>query len=103
MSGGRDAKVLKGRPNPPRVDDYSWNGSARNVDKFATVGGKLTTKGRGQDATRSYSQAEDDYSRMTVATKSSTRFDRYTDRKRSEATGGALPGRSRKPISYQGS
>jgi hypothetical protein len=99
---GRDAVRPKGlAPYPKRPDDYGRNGSGRSPDKFATVSGELRVKGRGEGATRTYSQKEDDYSRMTVSTKASTRHDHYHDRPRSEATGGPLPGKSRKPVPYQ--
>jgi hypothetical protein len=101
-SSGRDATRPKGlAPYPKRPDDYGHQGSPRSPDKFSTVGGTLTVKGKGAGATRSYSQAEDEYSRQTVSTSASVRHDRYNGPGRSEATGGNPSPRSRAPRSYR--
>jgi hypothetical protein len=103
-SSGRHASRLRGFPNPIRPDDHHRgrnNGAPSSPAPGKTVGGTLTVKGRGEGASRSYSQAQDEYSRAGVMTKGSVRFDKYTDRGRSEATGGNPSAKSRAPISYK--
>jgi hypothetical protein len=84
MPGGRDARVLRGRPNPKRPDDYGWNGSATQ-------------------AKRSAGRPADEIDRSTVKTSASHRTDHYTDRGPSWAAGGPQSdGKSRAPRSYNG-
>jgi hypothetical protein len=102
-SSGRDAHRYFGKPNPRRPDDHHWgsSGAPSNPAPGKTVGGVLTTQGRGEGSIKQRSMAEDEYSRSTIMTSASVRHDHYSDRPRSEATGGPLPGKSRKPVPYQ--
>jgi hypothetical protein len=102
-SSGRDAERKVGYPNPVRVDDHHRgpSGAPSYPKSGATTGGVLTTKGRGEGAVRQYDMKQDEYSRSSIMTKASVRYDNYTDRGRSEATGGNPSPKSRAPISYR--
>jgi len=83
MPGGRDARVLRGRPNPERPDDYGRNGSP-------------------SAATRVAGRPADEIDRSGVKTWASNRADHYRDRGPSWAAGGPpSDGRSRAPRSYE--
>lgn len=72
MPGGRDARRLYGQPNPPRPDDYGRNGSPSYTKQTVGSGG----------IRRPLDELERAYAAPVP------RYDHYSDRGPSEASGG---------------
>jgi hypothetical protein len=102
MAGGRDARTMRGRPNPPRPDDYGRSGSPSYPSARSNVGGVSVRKGAGMGATVTVSRPPDVIDRaVRVRTSASSRTDSYGDFGPSWTTGGPAPdGKSRAPRSY---
>jgi hypothetical protein len=88
-SSGKDAHRPRDKA-PAQPGDYGRQGSPIRPDKFDTVSGQKVTK-TGIGATRTVDRKFDEIDRSRVSTPASIRSDFYTDRPRSEATGGPLP------------
>jgi hypothetical protein len=99
MSSGKDAHRPRDKA-PAQPGDYGRNGSPSRPDKMSFVGGSKAVPGVGAGATRSWGRRADEIDRSRVSTAASVRTDFYTDRPRSEATGGPASDKSRKPVSY---
>jgi hypothetical protein len=97
-TSGRDAVRKYGR-GPDRPDNYSWNGSPTSPSKFSFVGGSKTVPGVGAGASRSWGRRPDEMDRSGLPS-GGARVDKYTDRPRSDATGGNPSARSRAPRPY---
>ena len=98
-TSGKDAVRKRGR-GPARPDDYGRSGSPIRPDKFDTVGPAKVMKGVGAGASRTIDRKFDEIDRSRVSTSASVRSDFYTDRPRSEASGGPASNKPRPAVPY---
>jgi hypothetical protein len=98
-TSGKDATRPRGKA-PAQPGDYGRSGSPNYPSTDGNVGGMKTVPGVGAGATRSWGRRADEIDRSRVSTSASVRTDHYTDRGRSESSGGPASNKSRKPVVY---